>query len=191
MWALVRAAKDEQDGAIFLVAAQTGLRRGQVLALRFRDVDFERQAIRVEHNLSATHGLGTPKSGVMRSVPMAPDVATALAKLSQRETFTGRDDFVFVNAHGGPLDGSAVRRRYVAAAKAAGLRPLTFHDLRHSFGSTAVNASLSGRELQAWMGHADARTTARYSHYRERGDEAARLAAAYAPLPPAVETVSA
>ena len=62
--------------------------------------------------------------------------------------------------------------------------------LRHSFGSTAVNASLSTRELQAWMGHADARTTARYSHYRERGDEAARLAAAYAPLPPAVEAAN-
>lgn len=53
-------------------------------------------------------------------------------------------------------------------------------DLRHSFGTIAANAALSGRELQAWMGHADYRTTQRYLHSRERGDEAARLALAFA-----------
>ena len=73
-----------------------------------------------------------------------------------------------------------MRRRYVDAQKAAGLRSLRFHDLRHSFGTIAANAALSGRELQAWMGHADFRTTQRYLHYRERGDEAARLASAFA-----------
>ena len=192
VWALVRAAKDDQDATIFLTAAFTGLRRGEVLGLRWRDCDFERQAIRVEHSLSAVDGqLGTTKSGVMRSVPMAPDVAVELAKLNQRQQFTGRDDFVFVNDDGGSLDGSAVRRRFVAAVKAAKLRPLRFHDLRHSFGTIAANAALSTRELQAWLGHADARTTARYTHYRERGDEAARLAKAFTPLPPAVEVVNA
>jgi len=169
------------------LATACGLARGSA----WRDCDFERQAIRVEHSLSAVDGrLGTTKSGVMRSVPMAPDVAVELAKLEKREQFTGRDDFVFVNDDGGPLDGSAVRRRFVAAVKSTKLRPLRFHDLRHSFGTIAANASLSTRELQAWMGHADARTTARYTHYRERGDEAARLAKAFAPLPPAVEVVT-
>jgi integrase len=182
VWAIVRAAKSDQDGAIFLVAAFAGLRRGEVLGLRWRDVDFERQAIRVEHSLSAVSSeLGTPKSGVMRSVPMAPDVAKALARLAERESFTGRDDFVFVGEAGAPLDGSAVRRRYVDAQTAAKLRKLRFHDLRHSFGTIAANAALSGRELQAWMGHADYRTTSRYLHYRERGDEAARLAVAFTP----------
>ena len=83
-----------------------------------------------------------------------------------------------------------MRRRFVAAVKAAKLRPLRFHDLRHSFGTIAANAELSTRELQAWLGHADARTTARYTHHRERGDEAARLAKAFAPLPRAVEVVT-
>ena len=182
VWSLVRAAESDQDGTIFLLAAFTGLRRGEALALRWRDVDFERQAIRVEHSLSAANGdLGTPKSGQMRSVPMAPDVAQALARLSQRERFIDRDNFVFVGEHGSPLDGSALRRRYVKAQEGAELRKIRFHDLRHSFGTIAANAALSGRELQAWMGHADYRTTARYLHYRERGDEAARLATAFAP----------
>src|SRR5512133_2891448 len=63
--ALVRAAADAQDAAIFLAAALTGLRRGELLALRWRDVDFPSQAIRVRANLS--HGeLVTPKSGKVR-----------------------------------------------------------------------------------------------------------------------------
>jgi integrase len=178
VWALVRKAADEQDAAIILTAAFTGLRRGEVLALHVRDCDFARQVIRVEHSLDGQE-LGTPKSGRTRSVPMHPDVGRRLAKLLEREQFTEQDDFVFVTPSRTPLDGSAVRRRYVAAVKRAGLRPLRFHDLRHTFGTIAANAVLSGRELQEWMGHADRKTTARYLHYRARGDEAGRLADAF------------
>jgi len=188
--AIVRKAADGQDGAIFLTAAFTGLRRGEVLALRVRDCDFQRQVVRVEHSLDG-QALGTPKSGKTRSVPMHPDVARALAKLLQRERFTGPDDFVFVGSRGEPLDGSAVRRRYVDAVKRAKLRPLRFHDLRHTFGTIAANAVLSGRELQEWMGHADLKTTARYLHYRARGDEAGRLAEAFKTAAPTASAVQA
>jgi integrase len=188
--AIVRKAADEQDGAIFLTAAFTGLRRGEVLALRVRDCDFQRQVVRVEHSLDG-QALGTPKSGKTRSVPMHPDIARALAKLLQRERFTGQDDFVFVGAGGEPLDGSAVRRRYVDAVKRAKLRPLRFHDLRHTFGTIAANAVLSGRELQEWMGHADLKTTARYLHYRARGDEAGRLAEAFKTAAPTASALQA
>jgi integrase len=151
---------------------------------------FDRQVVRVEHSLDGQE-LGTPKSGKTRSVPMHPDVAQALAKLLQRERFTGRDDFVFLGASGEPLDGSAVRRRYVAAVKRAELRPLRFHDLRHTFGTIAANAVLSGRELQEWMGHADLKTTARYLHYRARGDEAGRLAEAFKVVAPSASALQA
>jgi integrase len=188
--AIVRKAADEQDGAIFLTAAFTGLRRGEVLALRVRDCDFQRQVVRVEHSLDG-QALGTPKSGKTRSVPMHPDVARALAKLLQRERFSGQDDFVFAGSKGEPLDGSAVRRRYVDAVKRAKLRPLRFHDLRHTFGTIAANAVLSGRELQEWMGHADLKTTARYLHYRARGDEAGRLAEAFKTAAPTASALQA
>ena len=92
--ALVRAASSEQDGAIFLTAAFTGLRRGELLALRWRDVDFAGQVIRVRASY-AEGQLTTPKSGKVRSVPMAPDVAKALAGLGQRGGWTGDDDLVF------------------------------------------------------------------------------------------------
>jgi integrase len=130
VWALVRAASSEQDGALFLTAAFTGLRRGELLALHWRDVDFAGSTIRVRASFAGGQ-LTTPKSGKVRSVPMAPDVASALASLGQRQHWVGEDDLVFAGITGDYLDGSALCRRYKAALERAGLRQLRFHDLRH------------------------------------------------------------
>ena len=89
----MRAAASATDAAIFLTAAFTGLRRGELLALRWRDVDFAGSTIRVRASYAAGE-ISTPKSGKVRAVPMAPDVARALAPPSGRERFTGEDDFV-------------------------------------------------------------------------------------------------
>ncbi len=70
------AAASQQDAAIFLTAAMTGLRRGELVALRWRDIDFPGQAIRVRANYSLGE-LVTPKSGKVRSVPMVAEVAQA------------------------------------------------------------------------------------------------------------------
>jgi integrase len=68
-------------------------------------------------------------------VPLAAEVATVLARLGQRGRFTADDDLVFPGDLGAHLDGSALRRRYERARERAGLRPLRFHDLRHTFGT--------------------------------------------------------
>jgi integrase len=175
--ALVRAAASEQDGALFLTAAFTGLRRGELLALRWRDVDFTGSLIRVRASYAAG-ALTSPKSGKVRSVPMAPDVAEALAALGQRRDFVGDDDLVFCGEAGGYLDGSALRRRYGAALARAGLRPLRFHDLRHTFGTRMI-AKADIRRVQEWMGHADILTTMRYLHYAPRAGDAALVAEAF------------
>lgn len=177
--ALLRVAASEQDGALFLTAAFTGLRRGELIALRWRDVDFPRSAIRVAGSV-ANGKLTTPKSGHGRVVPMVPEVATVLAQLSRRSEPVGDDDLVFPGELGGYLDGSALRRRFVAACGRAELRPIRFHDLRHTFGTLAVRGAESIVELQNWLGHAEVRTTMRYTHYREQADAAARLASAFA-----------
>lgn len=177
--ALVRAAASQQDAAVYLTAAMTGLRRGELVALRWRDIDFPGQAIRVRANYS--HGeLVTPKSGKVRSVPMVPEVAQALARLGQRELFMGDEDPVFVGQVGQHIDASALRRRYANAAKSAALRPLPFHSLRHYFGSMAVNRATLV-QVQSWMGHAHIQTTARYLHAKSQADDAALLASAFAP----------
>jgi integrase len=107
---------------------------------------------------------------------MVPEVAQVLARLDQREHFTGRDNLVFVGEAGGHLDGSALRRRFKTAMEIAGIPPLRFHDLRHTFGSLAINKA-SIIQVQAWMGHADIDTTMRYLHHqgpRRRGSPARR-----------------
>ena len=177
--ALVCAAASERDGAMYLTAAFAGLRRGELVALRWRDVDFGGEAIRVRGSYS--HGqVVTPKSGLVRTVPMVPDVAHALARLAAREWFTRDVDLVFPNAVGEHIDASALRRRYVRAQEDAGLRRLRFHDLRHTFGSLAINRA-SIVQVKAWMGHADIDTTMRYLRHKSRADEARLLADAFAP----------
>jgi integrase len=77
-------------------------------------------------------------------------------------------------------------RRYKAAQRKAGLRPLRFHDLRHTFGSLAVNRA-SIVQVQGWMGHADIKTTMRYLHYKSHANDAALLDGAFAPVSPTVD----
>ena len=177
VWSLVRAAGSEADAVIFLTAAFTGLRRGELLGLRWRDVDFAGSTVRVRASYAAGH-LTTPKSGKVRAVPMAPDVAGALAKLGDRERYTGDDDFVFAGAVGLPLDGDALSSRYRDALTRAGLRPLRFHDLRHTFGTRMI-AKADIRRVQEWMGHADIQTTMTYLHYVPRSEDAELVADAF------------
>jgi integrase len=175
--ALVRAAGSEQDAAIFLTAAFTGLRRGELIALRWRDVDFAGQAVRVRASVAEGH-LTTPKSGKVRSVPMAPEVANSLARLAERDHWTGDDDLVFPGAGGYFLDGRSLSRRYGASAERAGLRPLRFHDLRHTFGTRMIGKA-DIRRVQEWMGHADVQTTMKYLHYAPREKDAELVAEAF------------
>ena len=183
----VRAAASEQDAALFLTAAFTGLRMGEPLALRWRDVDFAGSSVRVRASYSAGH-LTTPKSGKVRAVPLAPDVASALAAARPSRKLGRRRRPGVRRGDGLYLDGSALRRRYKAALDAAGLRPLRFHDLRHTFGTRMI-AKADIRRVQEWMGHADIQTTMRYLHFAPRDEDAALVAEAFATVPPAGEPV--
>lgn len=184
--ALVRAAESDQDAAIYLTAAFTGLRRGELIALRWRDVDFPGSVIRVRASYAAG-ALTTPKSGKLRSVPMAPQVAETLARLGALAT---DDSLVFLGEGGGYLDGSALRRRYKLALEKAGLRSLRFHDLRHTFGTRAI-AKADILRVKEWMGHADVATTMRYLHYVPRPEDARLIAAAFEIAPPTALAPSA
>ncbi len=177
--ALVRAAASEQDGALYLAAAMTGLRQGELLALRWRDIDFAGQRVHVRRAWSqVARREKAPKSGRVRSVPLVPELVGPLDRLSQREHFTADDDLVFASGTGGHLDAWALRRRYERALDAAGLRRVRFHDLRHCFGSVAVRAfPLS--DVQAMLGHQHVTTTMRYVHHRPGADDAARLSSAF------------
>ena len=169
--ALVRAADAEQDAAIYLTAAFTGLRRGELLALRWRDVDFAGSAIRVRASYAGGAADDAEVAARSASVPMAPEVAAALARLGQREHWTRRRrPGLRRRARRLPRRLGAAPALQGARCERAGLRPLRFHDLRHTFGTRMI-AKADIRRVQEWMGHADVADDDAYLHYvpRPRG----------------------
>jgi len=87
-----------------------------------------------------------------------------------------------------PLPGTPLNQRFIAARDAAGVPPITFHGLRHTFGTTLARDGWPVSDIQALMGHADISTTQIYMHYAPRHDQADRVAAAFAAGDPRVLT---
>ncbi|MDX6623045.1 MAG: hypothetical protein QOE75_977 [Solirubrobacterales bacterium] len=164
---------NEQDAALFLVAAFTGLRLGELLALHWADVDLDRRILSVSRSMSAGEESST-KSRRARSVPLADQAASELSSLSARQHFTSRDDYVFCRPDGGPLDRSAVRSRFIRAQERGGVRVRRFHDLRHSFGSLAIQR-FDLVAVKDMMGHSKLTTTERYLHSKPRPNDVVKL----------------
>ena len=176
---LAVAAESARDAALYKVAAFTGLRTGELLALRWEHVDFVGGLMHVRKSWDYKHKAEkVPKGKRVRAVPMMPDVIDTLAELKGREDFTGDGDLVFCSALGDHLDYFAHLRRYKAALTRAGLREIRFHDLRHVFGTAAIT-KLDPHRVQGYMGHAHYSTTQRYLHHKPRREDAARLAEAF------------
>jgi integrase len=202
----------EQDATLYVVGAFAGLRLGELIGLQWRDVDVGGGKLTIRGAVDERGTWGPTKSGKPRPVPMNPDVALALAQLEKRGWFTEPEDLVFVGLRAWKatveeddenpdpvaaelvpheyLDRSALLRRYKKDTAAAGLRPRRLHDLRHTFGSLAINVA-SLVEVKTWMGHSDIQTTERYLHYQERADEAKRLGAISRGALPSAEKIPA
>jgi integrase len=189
--ALVGAAQPGEyaalDRALYLTAAMTGLRQGELVALRWCDVDWQAGKVRVRRNFVLGE-FGTPKSKrSSRAVPLADAVAGELDRLFKASGRQGEDDLVFADPiTGGPLDKAAILRRYRKALKVATLDEAhRFHDLRHTFGTRMAAAGVPMRTLQEWMGHRDIETTQRYADYAPSPHEAdlVNRAFAYEPTP--------
>ena len=100
----------------------TGLRLGEVLTLRWEDVDLTDRMLLVRRGLSAGEET-TPKGRRHRFVPLSMPAVAAFARLAERGEFTEPDDYVLANRFGRRLDASALRHRYKRGRTAAGLRP--------------------------------------------------------------------
>ena len=168
------------DRALYLTAAMTGLRQGELLALRWQDVDWQARRIRVgrSHVLGE---FGTPKSHRPRSVPMGLELAGELDTWHQATAWKADSALVFAEpATGEVLRRGALMRRYRRALVAAQLPAHRFHDLRHTFGTQMAKAGVAMRTLQEFMGHEDARTTLIYAHYAENPAEVEMVDRAFA-----------
>jgi len=169
--ALLRAVPDDDFGrvqrALYLAAFMTGMRQGELLALRWLDVDWTARRIRVRRNYVRGQ-YGTPKSRRgSRSVPLADRLAGELDRLHQRTHYGADDDLVFANPHtGSPMNGNSLLKAFQRALDAAGVRRIRFHDARHTFGTRMAAHGTPMRTLQEWMGHRDFATTLIYADYQ-------------------------
>lgn len=184
--ALLRAVPSndlgEVDRRLYLAAVMTGMRQGELLALRWRDIDWAARRVRVRRSFVRGE-FGTPKSKrSSRSVPLADRLAGELDQLHQRSLYRGDEALVFGHPHTGkPLDRSKLLKRFKAALTAGGVREVRFHDLRHTFGTRMAAQGMPMRTLQELLGHRDFKTTLIYADYAPSAQEAEWVEAAFAP----------
>ena len=192
--AFLAALLDDRLFAAWRVAASTGMRRGEVLGLRWRDVDLDAAYASVTQTLIEGKGaprLSTPKGGRGRSVALDAETVAALrehrrAQLAERMLIGpgwADNDLVFCREDGSPIWPRTFSRAFARHAKAAGLPTIRLHDLRHSWATLALGAGVHPKLVQERLGHATISITLDvYSHALPamHEDAAAKVAALFA-----------
>lgn len=166
---------------LFLCAARTGLRQGELLALQWGDLDFHGRFIAVQRNY-ARRRICTPKSGESRRVDMSRELEQALKDLhverqleAAANGWTEVPPWVFCHENGGLLDPDTLRKRvFHSLLKASGLRRIRFHDLRHTFASLLLQQGESPVYVKEQMGHSSIQVTVDlYGHLIPGGNKQA------------------
>jgi integrase len=158
------AALPKGDRAIWATAMYAGLRRGELLALRWEDLDLAAGVIHVERSWDAKEGVVGPKSRAgRRTVPIPAALRDYLVEHKLR---SGRHvGLVFGTSYTQPFTPSNVRKRANAAWLALGLEPIGLHECRHTFASLMIAAGVNAKALSAYMGHSSVTITLdRYGH---------------------------
>jgi integrase len=187
---LFRHIRDEPYRSLCLVALKTGMRQGELFALRWCDVDLDEAVVRVRR--SRTGGaVGTPKNRERRDVDLISDVADLLGRLRSECSSVNSETLVFPGANGGDfLTPSVVLRRHLYPAMArAGIPRVgptqekrTFHSFRHTFAKRALESGTQITWLSRHLGHSTLKvTTDVYGHWEraERKLQAAKMEGAF------------
>jgi integrase len=176
--------------ALWYVAAYTGVRPAEVLALRWEDWDDKAGVLQVRRSLvrAGKERFFAPcKSDSARSVPVASELATVLREHRKRQLIERvrlgerwiDPELMFANEIGGALEQHNVGNAFRARLKAAKIRPVRWYDLRHSFGTHLIAGGTDARTVAELMGHA--KVTMTLQHYTH--PDAAQHRAAVARLP--------
>ena len=176
--AVLVAATNSRNAARWSVALALGLRQGEALGLRWRDVDLDDGALSVRQALQRQRGAGLvfvpPKSAAgQRTIALPDPVVSALrehrrAQLQERLAAGSewRDlDLVFAQVNGAPIDPSADHRTWKALLSAAGVRAVRRHDARHTAATLLLQQGVPARVAMQVLGHSQVSLTLNtYSH---------------------------
>jgi integrase len=148
----------EHDRALWATALFSGLRMGELRALEWDAIDFDRGLIHVRRSWDHIEGPVEPKSRAgRRSVPLAAELRTDLA--SHRLACGRPEGLVFGRAVDWPFNPGSVNIRAGRAWKAANLDRITLHECRHTFASLMIAAGVNAKALAVYMGHSSVMVT--------------------------------
>jgi integrase len=172
--AALLAALADGDRALWGSALYGGLRRGELRALRWDDIDLDANVIRVARSWDDVDGAIEPKSRAgLRTVPIPSALRGLLVEHRLRRGGHG-EDLVFGHSDGRPFEPSSVRRRALTAWKRAQLDAIGLHECRHTFASLMIAAGVNAKALSTYMGHSSVTITFdRYGHLMPGNEEQA------------------
>ena len=184
---LFSACKNDPLEIVILIASFYGLRRSEVLGLKWSSIDFEKNIITIKHkviqrnakkNRSMVLKDKTKNKASYRSLPLLPTIATALKKhknqINKNKLICGNtyhkefEDYICVDFKGKLFRPEYITDHFQIILKNNGLRHIRFHDLRHSCASLLLSKGVPMKAIQEWLGHSTYSTTANfYAHLED------------------------
>lgn len=181
---LLDETKDDRMGLVILVTAMYGLRRNEVLGLRWRAIDFQNNLLTINHTLTEVNVKGntelhatdsTKNKSSRRTLPLSESVKVRLLALKAQQEENrklcgnayNKDwlDYVFVNEVGDIIRPSYIESVFPRILKKCGLEHRRFHDLRHTCATLMNQQKVPLKQVQVYLGHSDIQTTSNiYTH---------------------------
>ena len=153
----LREARESGVFELYYLELATGLRRGELLGLKWEDIDLERGDLRVRRQISRINGevVEAPlkTKNAYRTLPLAEDTVSVLLEQKKK---VGSSPWVFPSPNGGPISPDSVLHMLHRVLKRAGLPKVRFHDLRHTFATLALQNGVDIKTVSGMLGHSSA-----------------------------------
>ena len=150
----LREAKDSGVFALYYIDLTTGLRRGELLGLKWSDIDLEKGDLRVQRQIGRIDGkiieMPLKTKNAYRTLPLSAD---AISVLKMQKCKVGNSEWVFPSPTGGPMSPDSVLHMLHRVLKRAGLPKVRFHDLRHTFATMALQNGVDVKTVSSMLGH--------------------------------------
>lgn len=167
-----KTVKEEPLYPLYYFTAIFGLRRSEVLGLKWDSIDFANKRLTIKYTRTKANEIiekdKTKTKSSLRSFPLPDDIIDLILKLKSQEKYNKKlfgkeyelNDYIFKWENGRPYDPDYITHKFSKTLKKYGFKHITFHGLRHSCGSILNEQGFTLKDIQEWLGHADIQTTA-------------------------------